>query len=86
MAACSRVLRPLAEADANWTRLFMERFPRLVTILGSAQPQWWVGATWRHRYAALCSGAPFHAQVYNREQGEFNFSHPLVRERMPTGC
>ena len=71
VACTSRILRPLAEADALWARLFAQRFPRLVLILERAQPPWWGGpaGSWRRRFAALHSGAPFEAQVYNREQG-----------------
>lgn len=69
VACVSRLLRPIAEADCNWGRLFAQRFPRLLEVLPQARPLWWAGASWRQRFAALCSGAPFQAQVYNREQG-----------------
>ncbi|GAB4823107.1 hypothetical protein N2152v2_010153 [Parachlorella kessleri] len=59
-----------SELDAHWGRLFAQLFPRLLLTFERTPPAWWASgaASWRHRFAALCGGAPFQAQVYNREQ------------------
>lgn len=76
VALSCTALRPLAEHDSFWGELFERRFPRLTLLLEATPPQWWAasrgcaggGGAWKARYGALCAGAPFAAQVFDREQ------------------
>lgn len=63
----SPLFKSLSEKDEFWEPTFSHHFPGLHNILECNPPEWWTKASWKYRFAALCSGAQFPAQVFNRE-------------------
>eukprot|EP00887_Chlorella_sp_A99_P008143 scaffold12.g8143.t1 len=68
VACASSLLRSLADLPSRWRSLFRQRLGALEPLLEAAQPGWWAGQPWKARFAAAVGGAPFPAQIFNRER------------------